>query len=300
MTLRLIGWWFCGALFLWASAAENTPTIMELLDDERALQVGDRLIYQVIEEREEAIVVFVNDRGEIDLPLIGRAVAAGKTCRTVAREIQALLLVDFFHQATVQLRYQYAANTRGRVSIAGAVVRQGPLPIPVDEVLTLSGAILRAGGLLPSADAGKITLIRKNPAQEGGESRQVVDLAKVFQEGRFELDVNVEPDDLIVVPQVEATGGQIYVLGAVRNPGLLSLPGNVQYTVSKAILLAGGFTQFAKTREVKLIRGDPTLASGDKTQLVDVDAVMVRGDRSADPVVKPNDIIRVEEKLVSF
>ncbi len=293
-------WWLGGALSLCTWAVENIPSMMGLLDDERALQVGDRLIYQIVEEREEAIVVFVNDRGEIDLPLIGRVPAVGKTCRTMAREIQALLLVDFFHQATVLLRYQYAANTRGRVNLAGAVVRQGPMPIPVDEVLTLSGAILRAGGLLPSADASKITLIRKNPAQEGGEKRQIVDLTRVFQEGRFELDVNVEPDDLIVVPQVEATGGQIYVLGAVRSPGLLSLPGNMQCTVSKAILLAGGFTQFAKTREVKLIRGDPSLSGGEKTQLVDVDAVMVRGDRSADPVVKPNDIIRVEEKLVSF
>ncbi|MDX2109747.1 MAG: SLBB domain-containing protein [Verrucomicrobiota bacterium] len=273
---------------------------MDLLNDDRKLTVGDRLMYSVLEEREDPMAVFVNDRGEIEVPLAGKIQTSGKTCRQLATEIKQVLEKDYFHRATVVLKYQFANNTRGRVNVAGAVARQGPISIPSDEVLTVSGAILRSGGMVQYADATKVALIRKSAEPDGKETRTEIDVAKIYQEGRFDLDIAVQPDDLIVVPQGEQTGGQVYVLGAVNNPGLMNFSGNANLTVSKAILQAGGFNRFAKTKEVKLIRSDPSIPASERTIIVNVDDILVRGDRSQDPVVKPNDIIRVEEKLISL
>src|SRR5690606_5898233 len=137
--------------------AENpVPTQMDLLDDRRAMQVGDYLLYQVLEEREPPQVVFVNDRGEIDLPLIDSVPAKGMTCLKFAVEVKKRLEQTFFHRATVLVRFQHADNSRGQVNIVGRVSRPGPVRIPADEIMTVSSVVTRAGGGLAGADLTQV------------------------------------------------------------------------------------------------------------------------------------------------
>ena len=98
---------------------ENVVSQMSLLDDEQLMRVGDRLTYSVLEERERPQILFVHDRGEVDVPLIGRVSALGKTCRTVAYEMKSLLEVDFYHRATVLIDFPLISNSRGEVVILG-------------------------------------------------------------------------------------------------------------------------------------------------------------------------------------
>lgn len=280
--------------------APAEPNQMDLLEDSRPLAVGDRLLYSVVEERSLPVALFVNALGEVDVPLIGRVSAKGQTCRTLAMEIQKRLEVDFFHRATVLLQNQFAENTRGKVNVAGAVQYQGAYPIPADQIFTVSAAILRAGGLLPGADATKVVLIRRSGEGDGQEVRLTIDVAKIFASGDFENDLPVQAEDLVVVPRNEQTGGQVYILGAVNNPGLFNVPGGGSLTVSKAILLAGGLNRFARSREVKLIRPDPAQPEHTITRTIDVAEILEKGNRAADVEVQPNDIIRVEERMFAF
>lgn len=282
--------------------AEARPALsqMELLDDERNLAVGDRLVYEVLEEREDPVLLFVDDRGQVRVPLIGNVDALGKTPRALAYEIKAKAEVDYFYQATVMLRHQAAQNSRGRVTIVGHVRSQGPQMIPADEVLTVSAALLRAGGVVPGGDASKITVTRKDSSAPGGERQIVLDIGHMFETGDFAEDMPVQPDDLILVPKSDSTGGQVYVLGAVNAPGLYEVPATGDFTLSKAILRAGGFTRFADKRRVKLIRQDESLPEDQRTLEINVADILDRGQREFDVIVKPDDIIRVGERTIVF
>ena len=83
------------------------------------------------------------------------------------------------------------------------------------------------------------------------------------------------------------------------DPGF-SIPNERDFTVSKAIIQAGGFTRFADKKRVQLIRADPNLAEEEKTILVNVTDVLERGIRDFDPEINADDIIRVKERAISF
>lgn len=279
----------------------QAPSQMQLLDNERKLMVGDRIIYEVLEEREDPLIVFVDDQGHVRLPLIGRVPAAGKSPQQLSYEVKAELEKEFFYQATVLMRHQFADNARGRVTLVGQVRQPGPIGIPVDQVLTVTGAILRAGGITPGGDGRRVMLVRKDPANPDAEERQfVMDVNRMLDSGDFSQDMPVQSDDLIVIPRNESTGGQVYVVGAVNAPGLYEIPPEREFTVSKAILRAGDFTRFADKKRVKLIRSDENLSEKERTVIINVADVLERGRRDNDPVVKPNDIIRIEERAIVF
>src|SRR4051812_39575910 len=60
---------------------------------------------------------------------------------------------------------------------------------------------------------------------------------------------------IIAVDHVsEKSRGKVYVYGAVRGQGPQEIPPDETYTVSKAIIRAGGFGDFADKRKIKLTR----------------------------------------------
>ena len=90
--------------------------------------------------------------------------------------------------------------------------------------------------------------------------------------------------------------GSIYVIGQVRSQGPMDIPSDIKFTVSKAILRAGGFTDFANQHKVKLVRKSEGNA---ETTLVDVGEIL-KGRVSNDPVPQPDDMIIVPDKWISF
>ena len=81
----------------------TVPPRMQTLDNERKLTIGDRVMYQVLEEREEPVTLYVDGEGRIQIPLIGPVNAAGKTPFRVALEVKDQLEQEYFYQATVIL-----------------------------------------------------------------------------------------------------------------------------------------------------------------------------------------------------
>jgi len=91
--------------------------------------------------------------------------------------------------------------------------------------------------------------------------------------------------------------GTVYVTGQVHNQGPVDIPPDETFTVSKVIMRAGGFADFANKRKVKLIRkkGNST-----ETILVNVDEVVRKGRLDKDPVVEAGDTIIIPERLINF
>ena len=92
----------------------------------------------------------------------------------------------------------------------------------------------------------------------------------------------------------EKSRGKIYVYGAVKGQGPQDIPTDETYTVSKAVIRAGGFGDFADKRKVKITRKDG------KDLVVDLKRVIEQGHTEDDVVLQPDDQIYVPQRLVNF
>jgi polysaccharide biosynthesis/export protein len=172
---------------------------MALLDDQQQLGPGDRITYHVIEDKDDPRSLTIKDTGELEVPYFGLVGAAGKTSRQLAQEIKVLLERDLYHRATVMISVEVVNKARvtGKVYVTGKVRAPGTFEIPADEAMTVSKAILKAGGFSDFSDKKNVQLIRKTA---DGARTFKVNVADVWEKGALEKDMAVEPDDLIVVP----------------------------------------------------------------------------------------------------
>ncbi len=277
-----------------SNETSDEPTQMSLLDDDWELKAGDRVVYEVLEEREEEpLLLVINGNGELLLPLIGLVEAQGKTSKALAYEVKSKLEDDFFYRATVVISQREEDRNRGRVSVIGEVKRQGEQLIPVDAPLTVTQAIMLGGGFTLEADRTKVSIV--GDGQQ--EARVELDLAAMLESGDLTLDPVLRAGDVVIVPRADQSRNQVYVLGAVNAPGLYSIKGS-NFTLSQVVLMAEGFTRFARKNKVRHVTTDE---NGEKIENeVDVGKILDGGDRDVDPVVKPGDMVIVDEKMISF
>jgi protein involved in polysaccharide export with SLBB domain len=171
-----------------------------VLDGSRPLARGDVVNFRIVEDRDPPISLRINDSGDIEVPYVGRVGAQGKTPRTLAQEIKGLLERDYYHSATVILGLDMEGQrTPGRIYVTGAVSGAGPQEIPFNEKFTVSKAILRAGGFADFANQRKVKLTRAKP--DGTTDTMIIDVKEVIEKGRQDLDVEVLPNDFIVVSE---------------------------------------------------------------------------------------------------
>jgi polysaccharide export outer membrane protein len=92
----------------------------------------------------------------------------------------------------------------------------------------------------------------------------------------------------------EKSRGKVYVYGSVKGQGPQEIPADESYTVSKAIIRAGGFGDFANKRKVKLTR------KGGKDSVIDLKRVIEEGHTEEDVVLQPDDQIYVPQRLINM
>lgn len=280
------------------SVRVGKPETMNLLDDTRPIRVGERLEYMVAEDRQPPIVLFVAEDGSVDPPLAGRVQAAGLTSRQLAHRISQKLEEEYYFQATVHVAEYRDTKTRGQVFVMGQVNNQGLVTIPHSEVMTVSRAILAAGGLTQRADPSRVTVIRRDVDNPEDEKRMEVNVAEIFESGRLDKDLVLQPNDLVFVGTRGDSSGTYTISGAVRGPGVYPIAYGQQLPLSQAILHAGGFSEFARDSAVKLIRFDEDGVRNE--EVVNVADVLNRGHRDKDVMLQPGDMIIVPQRWFQF
>jgi protein involved in polysaccharide export with SLBB domain len=183
------------------SASRLPPNRMDALDEKYRLAIGDRLSFRIEEDESESKPLFVMDSGDVEIPYIGHYPAVGKTCKELAQAIKVELEKTYYHRATVIISVDLMTKSRGKVYLVGPVRMPGPQDIPSDEVLTLSKAILRAGGFTDYADRRHVKITRQGGAGEADKETFVVDVAEIFDKGKTEKDVPLKPGDMIYIPE---------------------------------------------------------------------------------------------------
>jgi len=158
---------------------------------------------EILEDKALPVVRTVTDTGELDVPVIHRIHVAGKTCSQVAAQITKMLEADYYNKATVFLgidRINRAkAGNASKVFISGQVKQPGAQEIPAGDKLTVSGAVVKAGGGTQFANLRKVRLARKS--KDGTGKTITVDVKAIIEEGKMEKDIQLEDGDYIFVPQ---------------------------------------------------------------------------------------------------
>ena len=172
---------------------------MTFLDDRQKLGPGDRVTYRVIEDQDDPRSLTITDSGDLEVPYLGLVHAAGKTSLRLAKEVKGLLEKQLYYQATVIIAIELVNKTRvtGKVYVTGQVRNKGGFEIPGGETLTVSKAILNAGGFSDFSDKKNVRLIRKTA---DGTKTFVINVVDIWEKGNLDKDLVVQPDDLIVVP----------------------------------------------------------------------------------------------------
>lgn len=178
---------------------KQSEILMTALDDGQKLGPGDQVSYRVLEDQDEAKVLTMTDSGDLDVPYFGLVRVMGKTSRQAAKEIKAVLERDHYYQATVILALGLVNKTRtnGRFYVTGQIRQAGSYEIPSSQRITVSKAILLAGGFSDFSDRKNVRLIRKS----NGESKTTtVNVTEIWERGKIDADPEIQADDLIVVP----------------------------------------------------------------------------------------------------
>ena len=179
------------------SVADGSTNAMDDLDNDYRLAVGDMINFQVVEDEDDAQPIQVTDSGDIQVPYIGRYPAEGKTCKELASQLKTELQKKYYYHATVIISVKSMVS-KGVIYLMGEVKAPGPLELPRDDVLTISRAVLRAGGFGDFADEKHVAVTRKGP---GGTNQVfIVNVKAVLDDNKVQEDRKAEPGDLIYVP----------------------------------------------------------------------------------------------------
>lgn len=138
------------------------------------------------------------------------------------------------------------AQSTDRVSVLGAVAKPGEIALEADRPLTLSQAVIQAGGATPGAALNRATLTRA-----GGQSVPL-DLYDLTVLGDETKNLNLRAGDVVTVP--EARGVTVY--GAVLKPGTYPLQAARAPRVLDAITAAGGLSAPPAQISIRLTRAN--------------------------------------------
>jgi polysaccharide export outer membrane protein len=170
-----------------------------------------------------------------------------------------------------------------RIYILGKVQKPGVYTIKKN--VPILHAIFLAGGLTEGADMPSAFVVR-------GSERIPVNLWQLIQKGDLSQNVEIRPEDTIVVPLGGEMQNAVYIMGEVIKPGVYAQPEAL--TLLKLVALAGGFTKFAAPGRAKLIR-----KTGDEKALINVDLkdIMKDPQKYQDMPLQPGDVLIVPERL---
>ena len=176
-----------------------TVKSMDALDNQQKLGPGDHVIYCVIEDQDEPRSLTITDSGHLEVPYLGVVNVMDMTSYQIAKKLKSLLEEKLYYQATVIVAVEQINRTRvtGKVYVTGQVRNRGGFDIPAGEGLTVSKAILNAGGFSDFSDKKHVRLVRKG---KEGQQTFIINVQDVWEKSKLQDDLLVQAGDLIVVP----------------------------------------------------------------------------------------------------
>jgi protein involved in polysaccharide export with SLBB domain len=111
---------------------------------------------------------------------------------------------EYFLSPQVTVGFAYVAGSEmpspwGTVYVSGAVGRSGDVNIPPTRDLTVTRALMFSGGITPLGNDRKVWVSQRQ--KDGSIKQTKVNVKKIAERGRRDLDVRLKAGDVIYVPE---------------------------------------------------------------------------------------------------
>lgn len=256
------------------------------------IQKEDRLNISFWEHPELNTQTTVNGEGEIELPIIGRIRAEGKTIDELRQSITSKM--STYNRLINQVSIKVEEYGQHRVYVTGQVANPGRYSF--EEIPNIWDIILEAGGPLETAMLDKVAVIR------GDENGQVftVNLAAALRAGKLNELPKIRPRDTInivgttesgIIPSPLSISEEVYILGAVENPGAHQFEPNLN--LLEALGRAGGPAEDANLKKARYV-----IIENGKTRVVPIDLndYLVNDKFSAVPIMRKGSTLYIPPK----
>jgi polysaccharide export outer membrane protein len=268
----------CGLVFVLLVPLSNEC----LSDAGYAIGPGDVLVISVWGDEDLTREVVVSPEGTVTFPLIGEVRAAGQSSEDIGEVIAERLADGYLIDPRVGVVVKEYRSQK--VYVLGEVVRPGTYQL--DSRASVLEIISEAGGLADNAgDVAQIIRGGKDwskdqplwPNQVGVGQVIEVDLRGLLSGEVDSASLQLQHGDTLFVRKGEV----FFIYGEVGQPGKYRWEKNL--TVLKAVIIAGGFTDIASQRRIKIRREDPEGGSKIRVKL--------------DTPVEPGDTVIVPESF---
>jgi polysaccharide export outer membrane protein len=223
--------------------------------------------------------VRVSEDGSITMSLLGRVEVSGLTAQELEKKLASILDKQYTKEARVTVfikEYQ-------KVSVIGAVGRPGMYELVGPT--NLLQMIAQAGGLTAQA-MNELFVYRQG--RDGKQTRIVIKLEDLMINGNQELNIELQPKDVITIPIDQMLN--VFVYGEVRTPGAVPYLSSKKITLLQAIAQAGGTTEWAKKSKIVIKRKDKKTG---KEMKIRVNLKSMINGKVADIVLEEGDVVIV-------
>ena len=258
---------------LFASVQMNVSPIDDLIGS------GDLLHVSVFEAKDLETKVRVNSRGYVTLPLLGQVLVKGLTAREAEEKTEDLYRKRYIKDPHVNIFIEESFSQR--VTVVGQVKSPGTYDYLSKQ--RLIDVLALVGGL--NDKAGRTVQIRRIGSGPDEHGMFFVDLDKLINEGKTELNVEINGGDVIYVPEA----GVFFVDGAVRRPGSYRI--KEKMVMREALMAGGGLAPYANKDSVILIRPKE---NGDR-EPIEIDLQKAEG---AELEIKDRDVIIAKSSVL--
>ena len=164
-------------------------------DPDYLIGPGDMLQVFVWRNPELSVSVPVRPDGKISTPLVEDMIASGKTPSQLARDMEGVL-AEFVRTPQVNVIVTQALSSFSAVKVVGQV--KTPQVVPYRKGLRILDVVLASGGLTDFAAPNRAKIVRTT----GGKQSEIkVRLGKLMNGGDLGQNVELEPGDVLIVPQ---------------------------------------------------------------------------------------------------
>ena len=260
--------------------------------DTYSLGPGDQIMVRVpaVDEIDNKPIP-IDQRGTINLPVVGRIQASGLTTEQVelaiSERLKKYLVLPDVSVYLTEMRSQ-PVSVLGQVQTPGIHQLQGRKTL--FEILSLAGGLRPEAGnvvnITRRIEWGPIPLPGAQNDSTGQFSVGSVQVKSVMNASNPAENIVIKPNDVISVPKADT----IYVIGAVKKPGAYVLGEHRTLSALQVLALAEGADRAASTKDAKIMRVRPD--SNERTE-IPVDLKTVLSGKTPDVLLIADDILFV-------
>jgi len=237
--------------------------------------------------------------GELNLPMVGRIQAGGKTVEQLEGEISTRLK-QYVRDPQVTV---FVSDFKSHpITISGAVDKPGTLqverPTPLFAVLAQAGGVKDAGPTVTitrQMENGEIAYKDARRSPDGKFSIVEVPVQDVLRGHGDAANIEVRPFDTITVSQ-EKKSKMVVLAGEFMKPGAIELQTQDTVSLTKALAMAGGLTHTASPGKTMIRHFN---AQGMETASAFVDLKKILTGRAKDLMLSEGDVVIVPNSSLS-